>query len=67
MKRQWLLARALDKGEAGSYIFERFVYRSLGKVPERLQDAAVKTVGMAAKNTGRVVRAVINKAWQRWG
>lgn len=66
MKRLFL-ARALDKTEAGSYIIERLVYRSIGRMPERLQAPSVETVGKAAKNTGRVARAVVEKVWQRWG
>ncbi len=61
------LARALDKAEAGSYIIERFVYRSIDRMPERLQGPSVQTVGKAAKNTGRAARAVVGKVWQRWG
>lgn len=61
------LARALDKTEAGSYIIERFVYRSIDKMPKRLQDPSVETVGKAAKNAGHAVRVVVEKVWQRWG
>ncbi len=61
------LARALDKTEAGSYIAERLVYRSIDKMPERLQGPAVKTVGKAAKTAGHAARTVVEKLWQRWG
>ncbi len=44
MKRR-SLARALDKTEAGSYVFERFVYRSIDKMPKQTQDQLVATVG----------------------
>ena len=66
MKRL-LLARALDRAEAGSYIVERFVYRSIDKMPDRLQPPAVKTVGKATKNTGHAARTVVERLWQRWG
>lgn len=65
--RRLSLARALDKTEAGSYIFERFIYRSIDKMPKGLQDSAVKTAGKAAKNTGHAVRVVVEQVWQRWG
>lgn len=66
MKRQ-SLARALDKTEAGSYIIERFVYRSIDKMPARAQDPLVKTLGKGAKHGGHAVRVAVEKVWQRWG
>lgn len=41
--------------------------RSIDKMPERLQGATVKTVGMAAKNTGRAARTVVEKVWHTMG
>lgn len=61
------LARALDKTEAVSYIMERFVYRSIDRMPTLVQDLTVKTVGKAAKHTGHAIRVVVEKTWQRWG
>ena len=61
------LARALDKTESGSYIMERFVYRSIDKMPGHVQDLTVKTLGKAAKHTGHAVRVVVKNVWQRWG
>ena len=61
------LARALDKTEAGSYIIERFVYRSIDKMPKRAQDPLVTTVGKGAKHTAHGVRVAVEKVWQRWG
>jgi|688.fasta_scaffold943873_2 hypothetical protein len=61
------LARVLDKTEAGSYIMERFVYRSIDKMPGRAQDLTVKIIGKAARHTGHAVRVVVEKVWQRWG
>lgn len=61
------LAKALDKTEAGSYVFERFVYRSIDKMPKQAQDQLVATVGKATKHVGHGVRVAANKIWQRWG
>ena len=57
----------LDKTEAGSYIIERLVYRSIDKMPERAQVPLVKTLGKGAKHTTHAVRVAVEKVWQRWG
>lgn len=66
MKRR-SLARALDKTEAGSYVCERFVYRSIDKMPKQTQDRLVATVGRGTKHIGHGVRLAANKVWLRWG
>jgi hypothetical protein len=46
------LAWALDKTEAGSYIFERFAYRSLDKLPKQTRGQIAATVGKGTRHIG---------------
>jgi hypothetical protein len=71
-ERTWItrgrsLARALDKTEAGSYVFERLVYRSIDKMPKQVQGRLVATVGRGTKHIGHGLRVAVDKVWQRWG